>query len=130
MPVLNKPYRLSNIYYDFDKWNIRNDAQPSLDSLVKVMETYPVTIELGSHTDCRGSDEYNRILSQKRAESAVQYIVSKGIDPKRIIAKGYGESRLINDCRCEKNIHCSEEQHQLNRRTEFTVISIDEGIKK
>ena len=110
---------LDNLLYDFDKWNIRKDAEPPLDSLVTILNTYPIKVELGSHTDSRGSFKYNETLSQKRAESAVNYIVSKGISRDRITAKGYGEYRLLNEC--ADGVDCSEEEHQLNRRTEITV---------
>ena len=119
----NKSYVLENIYYDFDKWNIRPDAAKELDKLVKILNEYPnIDIELGSHTDARGSDEYNETLSQKRAESAVAYIISTGISKKRITAKGYGEKKLRNDC--SNGVICTDDEHQLNRRTEFTVTKI------
>lgn len=120
---VNKTFRLENIYYDFDKWNIRKDAEPSLDNLVRLMKENPINIELGSHTDCRGTVGYNQVLSQKRAESAVRYIVQKGIGFNRITAKGFGKSQLINKCNCAKNVQCSEGEHQLNRRTEFRILS-------
>lgn len=118
---IDKAIRLEDIYYDFDKWNIRKDAAFALDKLVKIMKDNPtIWIELGSHTDSRGNDAYNMILSQKRAESAVQYIISKGINRNRITAVGYGETKLLN--RCANGVKCSEEEHQLNRRTEFKII--------
>jgi outer membrane protein OmpA-like peptidoglycan-associated protein len=120
---VNKAYRLETIYYDFDKWNIRKDAQPSLDKLVTLMRENQITIELGSHTDCRGSVEYNHVLSQKRAESAVRYIANHGIGYNRITAKGYGKSQLLNKCNCAANVHCTEAEHQLNRRTEFKILT-------
>lgn len=121
--IINKPIVLKNIYYDFDKWNIRPDASLELDKLVKILEENPeINIELGSHTDSRGSDDYNRVLSQKRAESAVAYIVSRGISSSRITAKGYGETIPVNQC--VNGVKCSEEDFQLNRRTEFKVTSI------
>ena len=87
------------------------------------MEENPaISIELGSHTDSRADDKYNATLSQKRAEAAVSYIVSKGVSQSRITAKGYGETQLVN--RCANNVACSEEEHQANRRTEFKVVSI------
>ncbi len=119
---LNKPYILENIYYNFDRWEIRDDAKSSLDSLVSILQIYPVSIELGSHTDCRGSEAYNRELSQKRAESAVAYIISKGIEANRISAKGYGETKLITSCDCRMGVICTESEHQVNRRTEFQII--------
>jgi outer membrane protein OmpA-like peptidoglycan-associated protein/tetratricopeptide (TPR) repeat protein len=128
---INKTYRVANIFYNFDKWNIRSDAKPSLDELVRIMKDNPVKIELGSHTDCRGSEGYNRILSQKRAESAVQYIISQGIDSSRIIAKGYGKSQLINKCNCTQGVQCTEAEHQANRRTEFKIITwtLDKSVQ-
>ncbi|MCX3265623.1 OmpA family protein [Pedobacter agri] len=118
---INKAIRLENIYYDFDKWNIRPDAAVELDKLVKIMLDNPtIWIELGSHTDSRGKDAYNLSLSQKRAESAVQYIISRGINKNRITAKGYGETQLLN--KCANNVQCSDAEHQLNRRTEFKIV--------
>lgn len=118
---INKAIRLENIYYDFDKWNIRPDAAIELDKLVQILKDNPtIWIELGSHTDSRGNDAYNMTLSQKRAESAVQYIISRGIDKNRITAQGYGESQLLN--RCSNGAKCSAADHQLNRRTEFKIV--------
>jgi outer membrane protein OmpA-like peptidoglycan-associated protein len=119
--IINKPYKIDNIYYDFDKYNIREDAKPELNNLVTIMKENPIKVELGSHTDSRGSDQYNQVLSQKRAESAVSYIVSQGISPDRITAKGYGESQLVN--KCSNGVPCTPEEHQANRRTEFKVVS-------
>jgi outer membrane protein OmpA-like peptidoglycan-associated protein len=125
-PELNKKFILKDIYYDLDRWEIRADARPSLDSLVRIMKAWPaVTVELSSHTDCRGSDDYNRKLSQRRAEAAVQYIVQQGIHPARIRPQGYGESQPVNDCRCVRPDPCNESQHQANRRTEFRFISLE-----
>lgn len=119
--VIDKAIRIENIYYDFDKWNIRTDAAVELDKLVKIMKDNPtIWIELGSHTDSRGKDAYNLNLSQKRAESAVQYIISRGINKNRITAKGYGETQLLN--KCANGVDCTEEEHQLNRRTEFKIV--------
>lgn len=112
---------LKNIHYDFDKSNIRTDAAIILDNVVSVMKQNPsLVIELSSHTDSRGNDQYNLALSQRRAESAVDYLVRNGIDRSRLVAKGYGETRLLNDCGNDAN--CSEEQHQENRRTEIKVL--------
>jgi len=112
-------YSIENIYFDFNKWFIRPEAAKELDKLVQVMKENPVTVELGSHTDSRGSKEYNVDLSQKRAESAVRYIILQGIEASRITAKGYGESQLINHC--TDGIPCKPREHQANRRTEFKV---------
>lgn len=125
--VIDKPIEVKNIYYDFDKWDIRPDAAIELDKLVKILVDNPeITIELMSHTDCRGSDAYNLTLSQKRAESAVNYIISEGIAKERIIAKGYGEKKLVN--RCDDGVACSEKEHQQNRRTEFKVTKVDDSF--
>lgn len=117
--------KIENIYYDLDKWFIRPDAAKELDKLVKVLKDNPtLEIELSSHTDCRATAKYNANLSSKRAESAVQYIASQGVDIKRMIAAGYGESRLVNKCECEGTIAvpCTDEEHQENRRTEFKIL--------
>lgn len=113
--------RLDNIYYDVAKWNIRPDAALELDKLVATLMDNPtVTIELSSHTDCRGKDAYNLSLSEKRAKSAVEYVIKKGIAKERVFSKGYGETKPVATCVCEK---CTDEQHQANRRTEFKVLS-------
>jgi peptidoglycan-associated lipoprotein len=118
--VIYKPIAIRIIYYDFAKWNIRADARPELDKIVKILKDNPeITIELGSHTDSRGTHAYNEVLSQRRAESAVNYIITQGIDKSRISAKGYGERVLLNECADE--VFCSETKHQFNRRTEFKV---------
>jgi peptidoglycan-associated lipoprotein len=119
--IIGKAIKIENIYYDFDKADIRADAKIELDKLVKIMEENPtIWIELGSHTDSRGKDSYNQILSQRRANSAVQYIIDRGISKNRITAKGYGESQLLN--RCANGVQCTAEEHQLNRRTEFKIV--------
>jgi peptidoglycan-associated lipoprotein len=123
--VLDKIYKnreivLENIYYDFDKWDIRPDAEPTLNRLSEVLKQNPeVRIQLGSHTDCRGNDNYNEDLSQKRAQSAVNYLISRGIDPGRLSALGYGETQPAAECVCTR---CTETEHQTNRRTTFKVI--------
>ncbi|WP_207504216.1 OmpA family protein [Telluribacter humicola] len=115
---LNKTFVLDNIYYDLNKYNIRPDAAQELDKLVEILRDNPsMKIELSSHTDARATDAYNMTLSQQRAESAVNYIVSKGIDADRLTARGYGERQLI-----VQNAR-TEEEHQRNRRTEFTILS-------
>jgi outer membrane protein OmpA-like peptidoglycan-associated protein len=121
--VVGKAFEVKDINYDYDKWDIRPDAAVNLDSLVMFLNDNPkVTIELSSHTDSRGKDAYNMTLSQKRAEAAVDYIVSKGIDKARITAKGYGESKLRN--KCKNNVKCTEEEHAKNRRTEFKITKV------
>lgn len=121
--VIEKPIVLQNIYYDLDKWNIREEAAKELDKLVGVLNENPnIYIELSSHTDSRAGDQYNMVLSDKRAQAAVQYLIVKGIDAKRLKWKGYGETRLVN--KCKNKVNCTEEEHQQNRRTEFKVIKI------
>ena len=118
--IMNKSIVLDNIYYDLNKSEIRPDAARELDKLVIIMKDNPsISIELSSHTDDRSSVDYNQDLSQRRAESAVVYIIDKGINENRIIAKGYGESQLL--ITNAKN----EEEHQINRRTEFKVTSYE-----
>ncbi len=119
---------LKDIYYDFDKANIRPDAQPELDKVVRYMLIYPsMEIELGSHTDCRGTDGYNENLSQRRAESAVKYIISRGVAKSRIKAQGYGEQRLVNACACKiRDNKCTDQEHQDNRRTEILITQFNE----
>jgi len=121
--VVNKTFNIDNIYYDFDKYKIREDARPELDKLVQIMKDNQINVELASHTDSRGTEAYNDKLSQKRAESAVKYIVSNGIDMSRITAKGYGEQQLVN--KCSNGVKCTAAEHQANRRTEFKVTSIN-----
>lgn len=117
--VKDEAIRIENIYYDYNKWNIRADAKPALENLVSTLRKNPIIIELGSHTDSRGNNEYNQKLSNKRAKSAVDYIISRGIKPSRISAKGHGESVILN--RCVDDVKCTDKAHQFNRRTEFKV---------
>ena len=119
---------LENIYYDFNKSAIRKGAARELEGLVRLMETYQsMEIRLGAHTDCRGTDEYNLKLSEKRAESAKQFLVSRGIEADRIKTLGYGETQPRNRCDCDI-VECSETEHQYNRRTEVRIIGIDETV--
>ncbi len=123
--VLDKIFKdkeivLDDIYYDFDKWDIREDAQPQLDKLARILKQNPeINIRLASHTDCQGNSSYNQNLSQKRAQSAVNYLISKDINPDRLSAVGYGESALRIDCPCTK---CTDQEHQFNRRTTFAIV--------
>ncbi|PWK28999.1 WD40 repeat protein [Arcicella aurantiaca] len=120
---ITKTFNIAPIYYNLDKSEIRNDAANELDRIVQVLVDNPtIKLELGSHTDSRATAEYNQKLSQRRADSAVAYIISKGISSARIVAKGYGESQLVN--KCADGVPCSEEEHQANRRTEFKVLEV------
>ncbi len=115
---------LEDIYYNFDKYEIRADATTSLDELVALLKEYPnVKVNLTSHTDSRGSKEYNLWLSEKRAESVFYYLVTHGIFTERITYKGEGENHLLNHC--GDNVECSDEEHQANRRTDIELISPD-----
>lgn len=119
--TVGEKFVLENIYYDFDKHNIRPDAALILDKLVATMRDNPtLKIELSSHTDSRGTHKYNKALSERRAKSAVDYIVSRGIARDRLVAKGYGETRLVNHC--SDGVSCTAAEHQANRRTEVEVL--------
>ncbi|WP_339710914.1 OmpA family protein [uncultured Kriegella sp.] len=119
-----KKLKTEIIHFDFDKSYIRNDAAKELDKLVEVMSEYPqMVIKIESHTDSRGEKAYNEYLSDKRAKSTRDYIISKGIDPERIeSAIGYGENRLLNEC--NGSVRCSEVDHYLNRRSEFIITNM------
>ncbi|MGJ8661660.1 MAG: OmpA family protein, partial [Bacteroidota bacterium] len=124
---------INPINFDLNKSTIRSDAKVELDKIVEIMNKYPnMEVELGSHTDCRGSSAYNEKLSDRRAKASATYIKSKITNPDRIYGKGYGESQLLNDCACEGKVKsdCSEEEHEKNRRTEFKVIKTgSENVK-
>lgn len=127
---LTEMVQINPINFDLNKYNIRPDAAVELDKIVAIMNTYPdMVVELGSHTDCRASQKYNLNLSDKRAKASAEYIKSRITKPERIYGKGYGESRLLNNCSCEGNVEsdCTEEEHAQNRRTEFKAVSI--GVK-
>ncbi len=121
----NQVIEIPDIYYDLNKFNIRPDAAIQLNRVVELLSDNPgMTIELRSHTDCRSDDSYNMKLSQNRAEAAVAYISSRGINRNRMTAKGYGESMpKINCSPCKEG--CTEVEHQMNRRTEFKIIKIN-----
>lgn len=117
---IGKLIDIQPIYFDVGKYTIRPDAAKELDKVVEIMKENPgIEIELGSHTDSRGSASSNFRLSDKRAKASAEYIISQGIDEARIVGKGYGEQQLIN--RCSDGVPCSKEEHQLNRRTEFKI---------
>jgi len=147
LTAIDRPIELPNIFYDFGKWDLRPESMVSLDKLVETLNDNPnVTIELMSHTDSRDTEEYNLDLSQKRAQSVVQYLIDKGIDPARLSPKGYGESspKIVDASIAAQspflkigvtlseqyiNTLANEEQkevaHQINRRTEFRVLKTD-----
>lgn len=112
---------LGLILYDLDKANLRPESQAVLDQLVDYMNQRPsLKVELSSHTDSRNSEDYNQELSQRRAESCVNYIIAQGVSANRIVARGYGETRLLNHC--QDGVECAEELHQANRRTELRFV--------
>ncbi|MDO5979421.1 OmpA family protein [Flavivirga spongiicola] len=114
--------QLDKIYFDFDKSNIREDAAVTLNVLVDLLNKYPdMAIEVSAHTDARGSDQYNLNLSKSRAASTLEYLVSQGIDRNRLKSIGYGEMQPLNEC--VKEGICSDEEYDINRRCEFTIIN-------
>lgn len=117
--------KVENIYYDLNKWAIRTDAATELDKLVELMNQYPdMRIELRSHTDSRSSASFNMKLSTKRAESVLDYLAEQGVVPSRMRAAGFGESKPLNGC--VDGVKCSEADFQVNRRTEFRILSIND----
>ena len=120
---ISQLYGIHSIYYNVNKSDIRPDAAEELDKVIYFLNDNPqINLELGAHTDARSTKVYNQKLSQARAESAVNYILAKGISPTRIKPKGYGESQLLNGC--VDGVDCPEEMHQQNRRTEFRITQI------
>ena len=120
--------RLNNIYYDFDDDKILTESEPDLTLLLDLMNEYSdMIIELSSHTDARGVDAYNENLSQRRAESAKQWLLGKGVSSERIKAVGYGENQILNQCK--NGVECTEEEHRFNRRTEFKILEGPKTIK-
>ncbi|NNM07524.1 MAG: OmpA family protein [Flavobacteriaceae bacterium] len=112
--------KLEPIYFDFDRYNIRPDAEIELAKILAALRQYAeLVIHIESHTDSRGNDAYNEALSEKRAQSTLEWLVSKGIDRNRLSAKGYGEYQLTNQC--SNGVECTEEEHQLNRRSMFII---------
>lgn len=119
----NNPYQIPNILWDYNKWDIREDARPYLDYVAKLLKDNPnLKVEVSSHCDSRGSDFYNDRLSEKRAKAVSEYLVKKGVRRSMLISRGYGRSKLIN--RCSEGVNCSEDEHQANRRTEFQVVGV------
>jgi outer membrane protein OmpA-like peptidoglycan-associated protein len=119
-----KKLKVDMIYFDFDKSYIRKDAALELDKLVAVMNEYKdMVIKIESHTDSRGNKAYNKYLSKNRAESSRDYLIAQGIAADRIeSATGYGEEKLLNEC--NGSIRCTGQKHQLNRRSEFIIVSM------
>ncbi|WP_198537311.1 OmpA family protein [Capnocytophaga canimorsus] len=121
---LAKVFKIENIYFDFDKSNIRYDASVQLAKILEVMQEYPkMKIDVRSHTDSRGSDSYNMALSDRRVKSTIKWLIAKGISADRLTGRGYGESQLTNHC--SNGVDCSKEEHQANRRSEFIIVSME-----
>ncbi len=117
----NKPFLIEGLSFDSDSSNVNAEGQAALDKLYQILIENPsIVIEIGSHTDSQGGEEHNQVLSQKRADSAAYYLIKKGIPRKRIVSRGYGESKLLNQCK--DGVECSEDEHRVNRRTEFKII--------
>ena len=119
---LAKVLNLNPIHFDLDRFNIRKDAAIELQKVIAVLREYPtMNIDVRSHTDSRGNDSYNKALSERRAQSTMDYIVSVGgISRTRITGRGYGESSLINNC--TNGVKCADNVHEQNRRSEFIVV--------
>ncbi len=122
-----KYFGIKMIYFDLNKYDITANAVVDLEKILEFLKLHPTTkIDVRSHTDCRESAKYNQVLSDRRAESSIAWFVNNGIEASRLTGKGYGESQLVNNCACELSSpsKCSEEQHQLNRRSEFIILSL------
>ena len=120
---LAKVFEIQEIKFDLGKADIRPDAELELIKIVEAMKQYPrMKIDIRSHTDSRGSDSFNMKLSDRRAKSTMNWIISQGIAKNRLKAKGYGETRLVN--RCKNGVPCTEEEHQQNRRSEFIITAM------
>lgn len=120
--VKGDKFKLENIFYDYDAATLRQESESALNQLAEFLLENNLRIELSAHTDARGSATYNKKLSQRRAQSCVDYLVARGISPSNIIAIGYGESLLVN--KCKDGVNCSEEEHQENRRTEVKILEV------
>jgi outer membrane protein OmpA-like peptidoglycan-associated protein/tetratricopeptide (TPR) repeat protein len=116
-------FGINLIYFDLDKWNIRPDAAVDLAKVLDVLEQYPtMQLDIRSHTDCRASNAYNDKLSDRRAKSTREWLIKNGIAASRLTSKGYGETQLVN--KCADGVECSEEEHQLNRRSQFIITAL------
>lgn len=114
--------KIAPIFFDFNKWDIRSDAAIELDEVAAIMKKYPtMIIETGSHTDVRGSAEYNLLLSEKRAKSVMDYLISQGVSETNISSKGYGETQPLN--KCIRGGICNEDEYAINRRCEFVILN-------
>lgn len=122
---LAKVFGIKEIYFDLDKWNIRPDAALELEKILDVLNQYPtMKLDIRSHTDCRASHKYNQRLSDRRAKSTIQWLIDNGVSADRLTGRGYGETQLVNHC--SDGVKCSEEEHQLNRRSQFIITALDQ----
>ena len=120
---LGKCFGIKMIYFDLDKSNIRTEAAIDLEKILDVLDSHPtMKLDIRSHTDSRQTHKYNEALSNRRAKSTIDWLIKNGIDPNRLIGKGFGETQLVNEC--SDNVKCTEEQHQANRRSEFIITAL------
>ena len=120
---LAKIFKIKTIYFDLDKWDIRQDATNDLAKILEIMQEYPtMKVDVRSHTDSRQSHEYNNKLSDQRVKSTIAWLIKNGIAKDRLSGKGYGETQLLNNC--ADGIDCTEDEHQQNRRSEFIIIDM------
>ena len=120
---LGKCFGIKMIYFDLDKYNIRTEAALDLEKILDVLTQNPtMKLDIRSHTDSRASFEYNEVLSENRAKSTINWLVKNGVDPSRLTGKGYGETQLVNNC--SDDVKCTEDEHQLNRRSEFIITGL------
>ena len=120
---LGKCFGIKMIYFDFDKSDIRTEAALDLEKILDVLNQYPtMKLDIRSHTDSRGSFKYNEALSDRRAKSTISWLIKNGVNKNRLIGKGYGENQLVN--KCSDGVECTEEEHQLNRRSEFIITAL------
>ncbi|MNE55002.1 Photosystem I chlorophyll a apoprotein A2 [compost metagenome] len=120
---LAKIFKIKTIYFDLDKWDIRQDAANDLAKILEIMQEYPtMKVDVRSHTDSRQSHEYNDKLSGQRVKSTIAWLIKNGIAKDRLLGKGYGETQLLNNC--ADGIDCTEDEHQQNRRSEFIIIDM------
>lgn len=122
---LAEAFGIKEIYFDLDKWNIRPDAALELEKILDVLKQYPtMKLDIRSHTDSRASHKYNERLSDRRAKSTIQWLINNGVSADRLTGRGYGETQLVN--KCKDNVKCTEEEHQLNRRSQFIITALEQ----
>jgi outer membrane protein OmpA-like peptidoglycan-associated protein/tetratricopeptide (TPR) repeat protein len=120
---LGKCFGITMIYFDFDKSDIRMEAALDLEKILDVLNQYPnMKLDIRSHTDSRGSLKYNEALSDRRAKSTINWLIKNGVNKNRLLGKGYGEYQLVN--KCSDGVECTEDEHQLNRRSEFLITDL------